>query len=188
MKPKNIFVSIDGVDGSGKTTVAKILASDGSFQYHKSPSGPFEQLRKEVDIRASPLERYCFYKLATQYDSSQINQFLKIGSVVCDRYIASTAAYHIAMDDRICLIHNNVGILKPNFAFLLNMRADIRDRRIRERKKRLSDVRIERDSAFLNRVAEIFRSFDLICIDTSNSTAEEVVKAIRRVVAQGAIA
>ena len=57
MKPKYVFVSLDGVDGVGKTTVAKLLASDSSFQYHKSPAGPFAQLREEVDAHATPLER-----------------------------------------------------------------------------------------------------------------------------------
>lgn len=41
-----------------------------------------------------------------------------MGSVVCDRYIASTLAYHIAMDAR-RVIHDDTGLLKPHFAFLL---------------------------------------------------------------------
>jgi len=187
MKPKYVFISLDGVDGVGKTTVAKLLAVDGSFQYHKSPAGPFAQLRKEVDAHASPLERYCFYRLATQYDSVQISQLLERGPVVCDRYIASTAAYHIAMDARIRVIHNDTGLLKPHFAFLLSARSEIRDKRLLERAKISSDIEIERNSAFLDRVAEIFMSFGLIYTDTSDITAEEVTETIRRIVAKGEI-
>jgi len=185
MKPEHVFVTLDGVDGIGKTTVAKLLAADGSFQYHKSPAGPFAQLRKEVDAHATPLERYCFYRLATQFDSIQIAQLLETNSVVCDRYIASTAAYHIAMDARIRIIHDDAGLLKPHFAFLLGARSEVRDKRLLERAKVSSDIEIERNSSFLDRVAEIFMSFGLIHIDTSDMTAEEVAKSIRRIVKGG---
>lgn len=185
MKPRHIFVSIDGVDGVGKTTVAKLLAADGCFQYHKSPSGPFAQLRKEVDAHATWLERYCFYRLSTQFDSVQISQLLETSSVVCDRYVVSTAAYHIAMDARIKVIHNDTGLLKPDFAFLLGARSEIRDRRILDRANMLSDIGIERNSALLDKVAEVFLSFGLIYIDTSDITAEDVVSAIESIITQG---
>jgi dTMP kinase len=187
MKSEHIFISLDGVDGVGKTTVAKILATDKSFRYYKSPAGPFAQLRKEVDTHANPLERYCFYRLATQFDSMQISQLLKTKSVICDRYIASTAAYHIAMDARIRVIHNDAELLKPHFAFLLGARSEVRDKRILERAKMLSDIKLEGNSALLDRVAEIFMSFRLLYVDTSDITAEEVATAIRRIVAQGGI-
>lgn len=185
MKSKHVFISLEGVDGVGKTTVAKILAADNSFIYYKSPSGPFAQLRKEIDEHAKPIERYCFYRLATQFDSVQISRLLEKGSVVCDRYIASTAAYHIAMDDRIRYIHDESGLLKPHFAFLLSARSDIRNKRLFERAKISSDIEIERNSNFLDRVSEIFKSFDLIYIDTSYITAEEVAKKIKDIVAKG---
>ena len=186
MKPRRIFVSIDGVDGVGKTTVAKLLAADGSFRFHKSPAGPFAQLREEVDAHATPLERYCFYRLATQFDSVQVTQLLEVSHVICDRYITSTAAYHIAMDARIRVIHDEVGLIKPHFAFLLCARSEVRDKRLLERAKISSDIEIERNSTFLDRVAEIFMSFGLIYIDTSDITAEEVAKTIKHTIAQGA--
>lgn len=185
MKSKHVFISLDGVDGVGKTTVAKLLAADGSFQYHKSPSGPFAQLRKKIDNRAMPLERYCFYRLAMQFDSAQISRLLERGSVVCDRYIASTAAYHIVMDARIRVIHEDGGLLKPHFAFLLGARSEVRNKRLLEHAKMSKNIEIERNSAFLDRVAELFMSFDLIYIDTSDITPEEVVEIIRRIVTKG---
>lgn len=185
MKNTSVFITIDGVDGVGKTTVAQLLASDGSFHYYKSPAGPFAQLRKEVDNHATPIERYCFYQIATQYDSTKISRLLETTSVVCDRYIASTAAYHIAMDARIRVIHTDNGLLRPHFAFLLGTRSEIRDKRILERAKLLSDTKLEGDSALLDRVAQIFMSFGLIYIDTSDITAEDVTAKIKRIVLQG---
>ena len=183
----NTFISLDGVDGVGKTTVAKLLATDGVFRYHKSPAGPFAQLREEVDNHATPLERYCFYRMSTQFDSAQIRQFLKTSSVVCDRYIASTAAYHIGMDARIRGIHNEVGLLRPHFSFLLGARSEVRDTRILERARASSDLRLEINSTFLDCVTEIFMSFGLIYIDTSDITPEDVATSIRRIIRQGEI-
>lgn len=184
MQHKNIFISIDGVDGVGKTTVAKILATDSSFQYHKSPDGPFAQLRKEIDAHATPVERYCFYRVAIQNDSNQIAQLLETVSVVCDRYVASTIAYHVALDARISTIHNSGGLLEPDFAFLLGAHSDVRNRRILKRKKIFSDRRLESNSELLDRIAGIFMSLGLIYIDTNHMTAEEVAMKIRSIIKQ----
>jgi len=181
MKPKNLFLSIEGVDGVGKTTVAKLLAADGSFQYYKSPGAPFQALRKEIDAHATTLERYCFYCVSNQSDARCIKELLKVNSVVCDRYVASTMAYHFAEDDRIRAIHNDSELLKPDFVFLLGARTEIRDQRMFGRAKM---SKAESNSDFLNRVAEIFMSLGLIYIDTSDITAQEVAARIRYVISQ----
>ena len=178
MHKSHIFVTIDGVDGVGKTTAAKQLAANGDFYYHKSPNGAYAQLRHEVDLRAAPVERYCFYRTATQFDSVQISDLLKTTSVVSDRYVASTAAYHIALDPRIKLIHQEEGLLKPDFSFLLTAHSQIRDRRILMREHVSSDKKLESDSKFLDQVADIFATLGLKVIDTSNLSPEEVVTEI----------
>jgi thymidylate kinase len=185
MSSKNIFISIDGVDGVGKTTVAKLLGADKQFQYHKSPAQPFAQLRTEIDTHATPLERYCFYRLSVQNDSTRVTELLQRGSVVCDRYIASTAAYHFALDPRIKMIHQEAQILKPDYAFLLTARTKVRDRRLRERAQMHGDLKLEQDSCFLDRVEVIFRSFGLIEIDTSDSSPDIVVEKITRIIRSG---
>jgi len=185
MKSRHIFVSIEGVDGVGKTTVARLLATDGIYHYHKSPSGIFAQLRSEVDLHATPLERYCFYRLAVQSDSVQITQLLQSTSVVCDRYKATTAAYHFVMDPRIRQIHKELTLLVPHFSFLLEARSGVREKRMAERTTITSDVTLERNSVFLDQVNKVFQTFGLISIDTSDSTTEEVVTTIKNIIAGG---
>ncbi len=175
---KNIFVTLEGVDGVGKTTVAKLLSQD-NFQYYKSPSGPFAELRKEIDKNAKPLERYSFYMLAVQYDHLQITELLKRGSVVSDRYVASTCAYHFALDNRISLIHNELNIILPDFAFHLSCDSKIRDQRINGRGENRSDCALERDSHFLDQVDEIFSSFNFIRLDTGVDTAEQTAAKVK---------
>lgn len=181
----SIFVSVDGVDGVGKTAVCKLFAEKSGLQYYKSPSGVFQTLRSEVDHRAAPLERYCFYRLAVEHDATCIRKMLEQGSVVSDRYIASTLAYHLVLDTRIASIHQEEGLLQPDFAFLLTARADVRVERMRKRNLVGSDILLERDMTFLDRVTQTFLSLGLIEIDTSDRTPSEVVSEIQRLIVQG---
>ncbi len=182
-----ILITLDGVDGTGKSTVAQLLAVDGGYHYYKTPSGRFEQLRSEIDGHATPLERYCFYRLATQLDSTQLREIVKSSSVVCDRYIASTLAYHLVMDLRILGIHNNEQIVIPDFAFLLLVESRERDRRLNARAGITSDGILEHNSGFLDQVQETFRSlnalgylpFALIPVDTTGKTPSEVTAEIQ---------
>ncbi|MDD4412535.1 MAG: hypothetical protein PHR00_02725 [Patescibacteria group bacterium] len=185
MREKRLFIAIEGVDGTFKTTVAKIIASDCNFQYYKTPNNCFSPFKRVINDHANPLERYCFYRLATQVDSRQIKQLLKTTSVVCDRYYQSTYAYHIVKDPMIKDIHDDFGIIKPDISFILNARPDIRDQRIKERTKKLNEVDdVEAKSDFLNRVAEIFKQFKTNCfhIDTSDITSIEVATIIKNII------
>ena len=179
---KNVFISLDGVDGVGKTTVALLLAEQG-FQYYKSPSGPFAELRKEIDLRANPLERYCFYMMAIQYDTQHITDLLKNGPVVADRYVATTAAYHYVLDERVRLIHTDIHLLQPDYAFNLNCDKGIRDQRIAGRRRNLSDAKLENNSPFLDQVNDVFLSFNLIYLDTGVMTALETAEKIKNHIA-----
>jgi thymidylate kinase len=184
MNKKHLFVVIDGVDGVYKTTVAKIIANDCNFKYYKTPNNCFTKFKQEIDARANPLERYCFYRLATQVDSMQIKQLLKTTSVICDRYYQSTYAYHVVMDPRIEEIYSDTGILKPDLSFIFNARSEIRDQRIQKRAKKLNELDVEINSDFLDQVAEMFTQFKSNCvhIDTSDITSLEVAIKIKEVI------
>lgn len=198
MKKKHILVTLDGPGGVFKTSVAIIIAEQG-YQYYKTPGEPFLQFKPDIDVDANPFGRYSFFLLALISDSLRIKKLLKRGSVVCDRYSASTFAYNVAMDERIKSLHydlkddfKNIGLLEPDFAFLLDARPDVRNERIRIRAQKLSylNPRRELDSniPFLDRVAELFKSPDLNYlklkyIDTSDLSSQEVAEEIQRQIA-----
>lgn len=187
-----IFVTLDGVDGTGKSTIGRLLAIDGKYQYYKTPSGPFSQLRGQVDKHATPLERYCFYRLATQYDSKQVRGMVQNASIICDRYIASTLAYHLTMDPRIADIHNNSDLVIPDFAFLLLAESKERNRRLDIRATMASDAALEQNRELLNRVQRTFIGlndlgylpFKLIPIETTDKTPKEVTANIEGIINQ----
>jgi len=92
-----VFICIEGLDASGKTSISQALARVLGASYYKSPGGPYAEARKIVDEVVDPLTRYFFYRAAVQYDSGVIRNLLTRTSVVCDRYIYSTIACHAAM-------------------------------------------------------------------------------------------
>ncbi|MEZ4179977.1 MAG: hypothetical protein R3B41_00445 [Candidatus Doudnabacteria bacterium] len=123
------------------------------------------------------MQRYCFYRLAIDHDSSQIQKFLKRNSVVSDRYISSTMAYHLVLDRRIKLIHDESNIIKPDYSFLLTCDSGVRDARIRNRLEKKSDVKLENNSGFLDEVQK-FLDMDLITLDTSSDSKEQTLEKI----------
>lgn len=184
-----IFVSIDGVDGVGKTTTARLLATKLGFHYYKSPAKEFAELRGEVDRYASPVGRYAFYRLALQRDSEEIRKLLATGSVVSDRYAASTLAYHLVLDPRIRSIHNEHGVLQPTFSILLSARSEVRHARLEKRRQTelqvSTDVKLEDNLVLMDRVAEVFRTLGLHEIDVSDMCCDDVVARIEKIIEGG---
>jgi thymidylate kinase len=179
----SLFVTVDGIDGVGKTTAAKLLAEECGMQYYKSPSGPFTALRKDVDEEGTALGRYCFYRLVVAHDSCEIQKLLKRGPVVADRYVKSTLAYHLVLDPRIQDIHNEDGLLKPHLEILLSARADVRIKRMQERRKRdglvATDIKLEDNVRVLNDVGRVFQRLGMTEVDTSDLSPSEVVAKLK---------
>jgi dTMP kinase len=97
-----LFVSLEGIDGSGKTTQAKLLAKDLGDEalYVREPGGTAagEQLRKVLIDSETPLtpvsELLVFLAARAELVADVIEPKLAEGaSVVCDRFSDSTIAY-----------------------------------------------------------------------------------------------
>lgn len=147
---KNIFITIEGVDGVGKTTVSKLLTEEMNATYYKSPGDVFLNFKTKVESPLNIFGRYSFYRLAVQSDSEKIKKNLESCTVVSDRYIASTFVYHSVMDPDIKKIHNEIGILKPDFSFLLVASSKVRDQRILSRNESINWI--EENSILLDKM------------------------------------
>ncbi len=180
---KNIFVVIDGVDGSGKTSACKFIEKELGFCYYKSPGGIFAELSKRLNPSIGAIDKYEFFYRATQNDSIIIKEQLKTSSVICDRFYPSTYSYHVAMNHDIDAIYRKsgqIGILQPDFIFILTANFEIRNKRIVERAKN-SNIKenISLDHLnYLNNVDKVFQSLGFPIIDTSNLTVKMVAQNI----------
>jgi len=93
-EPRSVFVAIEGLDGCGKSTVARLLARRIQAFYYPTPPPLYRKIRHAVDGSHSRVEHFHFYVAALIRASREIEMLLEQGPVVADRYLASTAAYH----------------------------------------------------------------------------------------------
>ena len=174
------FICVEGIDGVGKSTVARKLATALGGIYYKTPPAPFDSIRAEIDRRSDAAARLYFYVSAVFFASLEIGELRARQPVVCDRYIFSTLAYHIAMDESFRNFVIPPTLMMPDETFLLVADEAERLRRLLERGEAASrhDSALEANRVFLAQVQREFRRFDLHVIDTTQSDADETAQQI----------
>lgn len=89
----NIFIVLEGIDGSGKSSISKELSTRLGAQYYRCPPRILLPLRKIAD-NSPYFIRYLYYLLGNFIAQREIRALLNRSSVVCDWYVFSTIAYH----------------------------------------------------------------------------------------------
>jgi dTMP kinase len=187
MRRKGNFFVIEGLDGSGKTTQAKLL-SKRLYQSHK------------VWLTAEPsrgktgtfIRDYCLYgekRLPTEAEAllfaadrvehmhSEILPALEEGKiVVCDRYVYSSLAYQGSAGLSLDWIRTiNARSLQPDFAFFI----DVAPERVLERLQRKRSVM--ETLATQQKVREVYLKFvekgELVRVD-GDKPKEAVAEAL----------
>lgn len=128
---KNKLIVIEGIDGVGKTSIAKEL------QQHLIMSGIhavlYEELEKKNEgfnkikpyiKKNAPLMSSLFFYLASAIKKSEvIRELLNSSWVICDRYVYSTIANHRAKGLTQETINkfniSELPIIKPDYLFLI---------------------------------------------------------------------
>lgn len=129
-----MFITIDGPDGVGKTSVAKQLVEfinrDADKQLAVYTAEPTQsdlgrKIRKILQSRKpSEVQRLTQYFIEDRRDHvKEITAQVDSGFIViCDRYRYSTVVYqHMQGEDIPNLISLNAGFLKPDYSFILNV-------------------------------------------------------------------
>jgi thymidylate kinase len=179
----NKFIVVEGIDGSGKTTVCKILSQKIGAKFYKTPSFPFSDIRTLIDKKVNLKSRFFFYLSSVFHASYEINEILKEKTVVCDRYILSTLCYHRAAEPYFKTFdENKMDILQPDLTFYLEADYNIRVRRIAQREHiEFENIfnTVFHDESFQKKVESEFSKYkNLIRIDTNILTAEAVADKI----------
>ena len=87
MHNRYTFIAIEGVDGIGKTTIARRLVKNLNAFYMKVPPPSFKWVARLLDKFCNPeIESIGYYLLAI-YTSFLIRRLLKRRSVICDKFI-----------------------------------------------------------------------------------------------------
>jgi dTMP kinase len=194
-----VFVTFEGVDGSGKSTQARLLAEWlagagrtvlSAREPGKTPLG--ESVRELVlhgDEMSPWAEAALFAAGRAELVAREFRPALERGDdVVLDRYLDSSVAYQGAgrrLGDGVRQLSLTVtGGLLPDRTFLLAVDPDVARARGRERPDRIE----REDASFLERVAEGYRSLAeaeperVVALDGSQppeQIAEEIRERVR---------
>jgi dTMP kinase len=191
MTKKGIFIVIEGLDGSGKTTQAKILAKKLS-ENHKvlctaEPSqgktGNFIRNDCLYEEKRLPTEAEALLFAADRIEHMQteLAPALSEGKIViCDRYIYSSLAYQGSAGLSLDWIKTiNAHALEPDFALFI----DVPPERVLERLQRKKSVMETLETQ--KKVREIYLKYvekgELIIIDGNRSkdiVAEELCSKV----------
>lgn len=188
--PKKYFIVIEGLDGSGKSTICKKLSDELNWELYITPPYPFNQIRIDIDRNANSETRYYFYLASVLHASKEIKQILRRRHVVCDRYIYSTVCYHFALNPNLAYFDiSHLDILKPDYVFYLDTSYEEGVRRIAKRDNmKIEDIMNDKygNRDFLSNVEKEFSKFEeIIKINTENHTIDELVTQIKEIIGGG---
>ncbi|MFQ6082940.1 MAG: dTMP kinase [Candidatus Aminicenantia bacterium] len=182
---KGILIVLEGIDGSGKTTQAKLLfqkliAQGFEVVIFKEPSsGKWGKKIKEISVLENSINPEQELKLFLKDRKDNIKKNLKPSLdknkvVILDRYYFSTIAYQGARGIDIELIKrlNEKMVIEPDLVFILDIKPEVGLNRIENRKKK--EKLFEKED-FLCKVREIFNSLvdeKIIRIDATQPLEE----------------
>ncbi|MEC3995321.1 AAA family ATPase [Actinacidiphila sp. DG2A-62] len=183
MPDRPLFESLEGLRGTGKSTVAPLLAAARGAELVPTVPALYQSLRREIDARDNVEARMAFYLSALFTATDDIHRHLSAGiPVVVDSYFARCLANHRAYGSRL-------GITLPPdlpepITYSLVCDEEERRRRLLARHKPAS-----RWDGLAEEVAEqithAYAPFPMHRVDTTGRTPEQVVHAILDVTAQG---
>ena len=152
---KSLFIVLDGMDGSGKSEMIKLLhnyifskSKSYSILTTREPtSGRYgKEIRQILASDKDPKENAeklleLFIRDRQEHVNDSIIPFLKksngdVNIVLCDRYYYSTIAFQAVQGlDMKMLIEKNKKFLKPDVAFIMDLKPEIALERIKRREK-----------------------------------------------------
>lgn len=171
-----LFESVEGLPGTGKSTVAPLLAE--ARQAVLIPTVPpfFQPVRREIDIYENADARMCLFLSALFTAADQIQRYLDAGiPVVVESYFARCLSTHSVFGAKL-------GVSLPDdlpqpITYQLVCESGERLRRLAERDKPMTrwDVLGEQRA---DQLATAYRQFPVHHVDTTTGTPEEVVQTI----------
>ncbi|MEU6848369.1 AAA family ATPase [Actinacidiphila alni] len=183
MPDQPLFESLEGLRGTGKSTVAPLLAAARGAVLIPTVPALYQPLRREIDARDNVEARMAFYLSALFTATDDIRAHLSAGTpVVVDSYFARCLANHRAYGSRLGIT------LPPDLpepvTYSLVCDETERRRRLAARHKPTS-----RWDGLAEEIAEqithAYAPFPMHRVNTTGRTPEQIVHAILDVTAQG---
>lgn len=176
--PQKVFIALEGLSGSGKTTIGQLVAEQIGAGFYKTPAPLFNSIRNEIDQAADATARLFFYLAGVMQASAEISNILKTKSVVCDRYLLATLCYHRTIGVTIDIPDFVFEpLLKPDHTFLITCEETKRISRLYKRGLSYNDIQ-EQSLQIEQRFLFEYRRYHLVEIDNSSDDPTMAVGAI----------
>ncbi|WP_034482807.1 dTMP kinase [Actinomadura oligospora] len=92
-----LFIVLEGISGSGKSTVSLLLAQQLGCTYFHTVPAPVSDLQPYINSQAEAFPQLSFYLAGALHASDLARSALTTGHAVADRYINSVIANHAAV-------------------------------------------------------------------------------------------
>ena len=181
-------ISIEGMDGVGKSTTCNLLAQKLGYKFVEKPlhylfdnnEATFDEyirIRDQVNANPNRILTSWFYGLGSIY----MYELFKNENIVTDRHFASNYAWSGSNDNNEVydLLIQKLGV--PKLTVILYSPCEVIVNRLISRNKEDSDIKKAKKSEMIyQRMIEFCKNKNIpyIVIDTSNLTPNEVVDVI----------
>jgi len=189
---QSVFICIEGIDGSGKTTQARRLVKTLTKKgydtiYTTEPSkGIYGKIIREHILQGSNrvptvVESVLFAADRIDHVENEIKPLLKAGKiVVCDRYVYSSIAYQGASDiNPEWIIEINKHAIKPDLAIYIDVPPKIVINRIKRRKTVMETLQTQKKVRKL--YLKLVKKKQLKMVD-GNAPIKEVAEVVENMV------
>jgi len=192
---KPLFIVLEGIDGSGKTTQAfrleRRFRKGGLKAYTtREPTdgiiGGIIRAALSTKLRISPMTLQILFAADRSEHVREMEERMESGyNVICDRYILSSVAYGMVDLDRDWLLRMNSPFPRPDLTIILDLPAETALKRVG---KRFSRTLFERKT-LLERIRENFLTlhrdigpeYNTVVVD-ADRTPEEIHREIIAVI------
>ncbi|MFE4869528.1 hypothetical protein [Streptomyces sp. NPDC056682] len=184
MPDRPLFESLEGLRGTGKSTIAPLLAEARGAVLVPTVPPEYQPLRRAVDRNGNTEARLCFYLSALLTATDEIQRHLAVGvPVVVESYFARCLANHQAFGAQLD-VTLPTSLPRPVTYQLLCAERE-RQRRLGARDKPTSrwDTLSEESAS---RIADAYTQFPMHQLDTTGLGPDQVVQAILDANPQGA--
>lgn len=164
------FFAFEGVDGTGKTSLAQHLAHQTNGKYYYSPPESIRWEREYID-NGNVEERLEYYLRGNMITSEEIAALLRESHVFCDRYVASTIINHSELLERDIPFPD---LLQPDVTVFLRCSKRKIAERLQQRKSKTQYENVDFLMKVQERYARVFaRKRNVVVVDTSEKSVEE---------------